>query len=346
MNNDWKEEELREAENGAEAEVGKPEEDAAPESGPVELRKRRIWPLVLLPLLLLAAAAILFTLYAPDGMKERYLDQVKQWLPDTQREVTKAQPVIPSKRAEPMPPAVVATPTPKPKPAVTEHIVPASSAEIDRVLDAMDSLQGELTTLRRQQQQLKQQQIAVQTMQLRTRLNWITNSANHLPQLRLAWEEVSLMPLISEDERKLAQSMLALAQKNMNMLKGWQQQLKSTAETLTLREHNNIIPPFENSWLNWITGQFSVRPSLSREEADDAALRQLLLDTSRNLEMELWPKSRDWLELRAKLQLRLIAASKDDASAAPVLELPESFDAIRADIETLRTTAASWLERL
>ena len=228
-----------------------------------------------------------------------------------------------------------------------ERIVPASSDEINRVLSAMTNLQGELTTLRQQQQQLEQQQRAVQLMQLRTRLNWISNPANHLPQLQLAWEEVSLMPVLSEDERKQAQSMLKLAQQSMQKLQGWQQVLRRSAESLTRVEHDNIIPKFEYGWLNWIVGQFSIRPSLSREEADDAALRQALINTSRNLEMEVWPQKREWLELRAKLQLRMLADEKgNESEGGKAIDLPESFDAIRADIATLRSSAAVWLERL
>jgi len=340
MTNNWKEEDLSESE----AVEAIQEEDQT-----AETPKRRVWPFLLLILILGGAA---FILYAPEAMKERYLDPLKQWLPDGQKEVSKKMPAKPKPAQPPAPaikpaPAINPAPVVEPKPVVIERIVPASSEEINRALNAMNMLQGELTTLRQQQQALEQQQRAVQLMQLRTRLNWITNSTNHLPQLQLAWEEISLMPVLTSDERNQAQAMLKLAQEKLNQLQSWQQLLHRTAESLTRKEHDNIIPAFENSWLNWIASQFSVRHSLSREEADDASLQETLINTSRNIEMEVWPESRAWLELRARLQLRLIAGNEEETPTENLaVQLPESFDAIRSDIDTLRSTAAVWLERL
>jgi len=335
MTSNWKEEALNEVE-AVEAQVENESTAGA--------RKRRNWPTMLL---LIAIAAAVFFIYAPEPLKERVLTSVKQWLPDGQKEVTKA-----ASKPKPAPASnPVSAPGQAPaveqKPVVIERIVPASSEEINRVLNAMNLLQGELSSLRHQQMELEKQQHAVQVMQLRTRLNWIVNSANHLPQLQLAWEEISLMPVLSADERDQAQNMLAVAQKSLHQLQSWQQVLRKSSESLTKREHDNLIPVLENRWLNWITSQFSVRQSLSREEADDAALRDALIHTSRNIEMEIWPESRAWLELRAKLQLRLLNDNKgSEASVNNTIELPESFDTIRADIESLRSAAAVWLERL
>ncbi len=252
--------------------------------------------------------------------------------PELAEQETKPEPVTPVTVAE------IETPT-------EPEVISASSDEVNRMLEAMGQLQRELSSLRQEQQKLEAQQHAVQRMQLRARLRWISNPVNHLSQIQLAWEEISLMPMLSADERKQAEAMLALAEKNLHALQSWQKTLQAQADTLTIKEHDNIIPAFENRWLNWVTEQFSVRPSLSEQEAADTKLRDALLNTSRNIEIEQWPDAKEWLQLRATLQLRMVADEKA-ASPAPKLELPESFDAIRADIDQLRQTAANWMGQL
>lgn len=340
MTSQWKEQEL----NEAEAVEALDEDDAV-----TGQKKKRIWPSLLLILIVAGAA---FVVFAPQETREKYLAPITKWLPDLpdgQREIAKPVPAPkPAPAPAPFPRSKPAAPAVQEKTVVVEKIVPASSDEINRVLNAMQSLQNELSTLRQQQQEMEKQQREVQVMQLRTRLNWITNPANHLPQLQLAWEEISLMPILTDDERQQAKSMLELAQKDLQQVIGWQLVLNRFAESLQQQKHDNIIPAFDSDWLNWIAAQFTVRESLSREEADDQSLRQMLQESSRNIGMEIWPQQRTWLELRARLQLRMLssAAEADGNSESRAVELPESFDAIRADIETLRSSAVAWQERL
>jgi len=279
-------------------------------------------------------------------MKDEALVLIKTWMQPKQsaqpQEMTVTTPeVVAPKTPEP----IIAEPEPVADIETAPEVVSASSDEVNRMLAAMNQLQGELKSLHQQQQQLEAQQQAIQRMQLRARLGWITNPANHLAQIQLAWEEIALMPTLSADERQQAEAMLALAEKDLRALQSWQQIMQIQADALTRKEHADIIPAFENRWLNWIAEQFSIRPSLSQQEAEDAKLREQLLNTSRNIEIEQWPDTKAWLQLRSTLQLRMVTAATSDSAEAK-LELPESFDAIRNDIDQLRQTAATWMEQL
>jgi hypothetical protein len=227
----------------------------------------------------------------------------------------------------------------------TPEVVSASSDEVNRMLAAMNELQSELTSLRQEQQSIQEMQHSLQQVQLRTRLRWITNRANHLPQLQLAWEEIALTPSLSSSEYATAQKMLTLAQRRLQEQRNWQQSLQSHADSLTTPEHENIIPEYASPWLNWIRDYFSVKAASTTEQKQDEQLRQQLLNTSRNIELEQWPGGKSWQQLRATLQLRLARAAGDSTEAID-LGLPESFDPLKADIEQLRQTAATWLEGL
>jgi hypothetical protein len=335
--------------------VGAEEASTEPQETPVtEKPKRHLGPW----LLLIVATAIVFVWFTPQQFisqttKDEYLNPVVSWVKNIQEKFTQTEkapaPVTPAPQIEVQPAPVEEVVTAlniEPELPPVPEVKTASSEEIERALDAMRALQSELQSIRQQQRAMQESQRSVQRMQLRTRLHWVTNPANHLPQLQLAWEEISLIPTLSSGERQQARAMLALAEKRLQQLQGWQQTLRTHAESLSSVEHDNIIPEFENRWLSWIGEQFSVRPSLSKEEARDAQLREQLINTSRNIEIEQWPDTNAWLQLRATLQLKLIATEKGDASPVTELGLPESFDAIKHDIEQLRQAASTWLERL
>ncbi len=342
-------------------------EEPGEEQAVVEGKKRRrfsgFWKFIILVALLTAVVIV----YLPKNTREHYLDLTtkfiaSQWMKKTatDTEKTVATPA-PTTAAEVQKTSVAETePAPVVSDAVTADSVDtsstiapvivggASSEEIERMLQAMEGLRGEILSLQQQQQSLQKRQAEMQRMQLRTRLHWITNQANHLPQLQLAWEEIALMPSLSSDERSSAEAMQALAGKRGEDLMRWRQALQRYAETLTVKEQENVIPAFENGWLNWIAGQFSVRPSLNRQERQDAELRRQLINTSRNLELEHWPDEKQWLALRSKLQLRIVArteSSVDDTQPVQ-LGLPESFDVVKKDIEMLRSGASLWLESM
>jgi len=228
----------------------------------------------------------------------------------------------------------------KPQPAPNT----IDNEEAAKLLDAMNSLQAELNTLRQEQQELRQTQGEMQKIQLRTRLRWIANPINHLPQIELAWQEISAMPTLGADERVNAQAMYALAQQRNDDIRRWQRALHDAAIRLRTPAHENIIPEAEHPWLQWLFGQFSLRRAPDEEARQMAQLRHALLDTARNLPLEQWPEPLAWQKLRARVQLLLAEQATNNTNPMP--ELPDNFAAIAKDIEQLRQSAQAWQERL
>jgi hypothetical protein len=273
--------------------------------------------------------------FSPQQLKNELIDSVNALL--------QAEKEIPFKESEPQIDKLKMAVEIEPPEAL--EVVSASSDEVNRMLAAMDDLQSELKSLRQEQHNIQETQYSLQKVQLRTRLRWITNRANHLPQLQLAWEEIALTPSLSSGEYATAQKMLTLAQQRLQEQRNWQQSLQSHADSLTTPEHENIIPEYETPWLSWIRDYFSIKAVSTMAQQQDEQLHQQLLSTSRNIELEQWPSGKSWQQLRATLQLRLAKAAEGSTEAVD-LGLPESFDPLKADIEQLRQTAATWLEGL
>jgi hypothetical protein len=316
-----------------------PETESEEHSSP-ERRSNKL-PVFLLFIALLAAGYI----FSPQQLKNDLTDSVNALL-QAEKEVAFKEPELTTPPVtEPGPQIDRLDMAIEIEPSETPEVVSASSDEVNRMLAAMNELQSELASLRQEQQSIQETQHSLQQVQLRTRLRWITNRANHLPQLQLAWEEIALTPSLSNSEYATAQKMLTLAQQRLQEQRNWQQSLQSHADSLTTPEHENIIPEYTSPWLSWIRDYFSVRAASTTEQKQDEQLRQQLLNTSRNIELEQWPGGKSWQQLRATLQLRLARAAEDSTEAID-LGLPESFDPLRADIEQLRQTAATWLEGL
>lgn len=228
---------------------------------------------------------------------------------------------------------------------------------ISTLQESMQGLQSELQTLREQQQNAAHSQSMLESMQLHSRLTWIMKHNSHLPQIKLAWQEISLLPSLTTEQRSLAESMLKLAEQRQNDVHQWQQELGHLIISFKPSEYDNIIAATittdeSNPWLQWLIKQFSLKRSQSSEEVALFKLKNTLLNIKQNMGLEQWPAGTAWTELRAQLQLHLVELfnvnqGKNDQSAneqAKTLQLPENFDAIQADIKKLRQTAQTWLE--
>ncbi len=233
--------------------------------------------------------------------------------------------------------------------------MPISSEEGTALIEAMNHLQqnihdmqAEFQQLQEQQSQTKQAQHQIESMQLHARLTWVTSPASHLPQMVLAWQEISLLPSLNETQRATAENMFTLAQQRVNQVAQWQQELAHISHMIQPNQRNNIISESLNDdvnpWLAWLGQQFSLKRSQNQQEKEIANLRQQLSNIAQNMNMEDWPSGAAWTKLRAQLQLYLV--QHDKASDNPVLQLPEDFDAIQDDIQTLRSTADDWLREL
>jgi len=254
---------------------------------------------------------------------------------------------------------LIDVPTPKTvtPTAISSEEGKALITAITTLQESMQGLQSELQTLREQQQDAAHSQSMLESMQLHSRLSWIMKHNSHLPQIKLAWQEISLLPSLTTEQRNLAESMLKLAEQRQNDVHQWQQEISHLISSFKPSEYNNIIETTVTAdeskpWLQWLIKQFSLKRSQSSEEAALFRLKNTLLNIKQNLGLEQWPASTAWTELRAQLQLHLVELfnvnqgknAQSPNEQAKILQLPENFDAIQADIKKLRQTAQTWLE--
>ncbi len=228
---------------------------------------------------------------------------------------------------------------------------------ITTLQESMQGLQSELQTLREQQQDAAHSQSMLESMQLHSRLTWIMKHNSHLPQIKLAWQEISLLPSLTTEQRTLAESMLKLAERRQNDVHQWQQEIEHLIISFKPSEYDNIISTTitaddSNPWLQWLIKQFSLKRSQSSQEIALRTLKNTLLSIKQGMDLEQWPAGTTWTALRAQLQLRLVEQfnanqgdpGQGESGQAKTLQLPESFDAIQADVKTLRQAAQSWLK--
>jgi len=226
-----------------------------------------------------------------------------------------------------------------------EHKARITSQEVQALLSSIKVLRDELQQMSDAQQALQNGLLEQQHMNLQVRLRWIADPASRLPQIQLAWEEISLLPGLSDSQRSVAVRMHALARSRVQQMKQWQDALSKWADALVTPVHRNILPQPEYPWLAWIVSQFQLRQAPSIEARHLGDLRARLLDAARHLTLESWPAKGAWQSLQAELLLQIKAMRLDSGeSNSDAIEtgLPKSFDAIQADINTLRQTALQW----
>ncbi len=272
-----------------------------------------------------------------------YSDRLTELLPSRSHMPTPPpvlQPVSPEPKAAVIPrrpvipPKPIATPRPANKPGV-------SSQEVKQMLSAMDNLRAELNQLSQDQRSMRAALKEQQQMNLQVRLRWITDPAARLPQIQLAWEEISLLPELSDAQRSEAERMHQLARSSVERLYQWQLAIRKWADMLVVPTHKDILPQPAHPWLAWIVGQFHLRQAPSLEARKLTDLRERLLETGHLLILESWPDQGEWQGLRARLLLEIRGHQGDTASPVE-LGLPDDFSTIQKDIQTLRDTARNW----
>ena len=228
---------------------------------------------------------------------------------------------------------------------LTPSIPDVNSEEARILLSAMHQLRIEMQQLETSQRALQYGLIEQQKMNTQVRLRWIADPASRLPQMQLAWEEISLLPGLSDQQRQQAIAMHALARSNVQHVKQWQGELKKWADVLVIPIHRNVLPQPQQAWLAWIVSQFQLRQAPSQEARHLADLRSRLLNSARQLSLELWPNRAAWQRLHAELLLQ-IKAMQDNQHApnevAIETGLPADFSVIEQDISTLRQAARAW----
>lgn len=219
---------------------------------------------------------------------------------------------------------------------------PLSPEKVEQLLTTMQQLQQELARMAQSQRLLMQGLKAQQRMNLQVRLRWITDPNSRLAQIALTWEEISLLPGLSDAERQQAVQMHALARSAAERLRLWRQALRKWAETLTTPEQQNVLPQPEHPWLAWLVNQFQLRRAPTVSVARQQALRAQLLQAEQQLAQEQWPEAGAWQQLQAELLLQIKAMEASADKAAIDTGLPVNFHAIQADLAKLRQTARAW----
>jgi len=306
-------------------------------AGDIPARKSRKGIYAVLVLLLIGGAALI----SPDQFKSMF-HGARDWMAPTPIE-------LPADVATLITAPVVVAPEPvihAPEPRVIEP--PAqpgiSSEEVAQLLGRIDGLSSELGKMEADQRTLRAALNEQQQMNLQVRLRWIMDPSARLPQMQLSWEEISLLPGLSDQQRDAALRMHELARSGSERLQQWQIAIGKWADTLVMSAHEDIIPHPEHPWLAWIVGQFHLREAPSVEARKLALLREQLLDAAGLLKLESWPEPGAWQSLRAELLLQ-VKAGRADAASPVDLGLPDDFSAIQQDILTLRETARGWLEQ-
>jgi len=214
----------------------------------------------------------------------------------------------------------------------------ATSEEVKALMAAIHDLQSNMETLQDKQSKLRQELHARQQLELRIRLRWIANPQSQLPQMANFWQDIALLPMLNEDDRREAEAMRKLAANDADKLDMWSKRLKQLAATLPVPEHQDIIPKPKNPVFSWLTGKFHLRPAPTPEQQALSELRARLLNTAHALLIQIWPEHKTWRHLLADLREQF----GDDADLA----LPERLDGIQKDTAVLRAKAAHWLEEL
>ncbi len=179
----------------------------------------------------------------------------------------------------------------------SDDIAEKLSSELGAVTRALDvlhnetiaNLSSELNQLAEEQKKLHASLHKQQQVNLQVRLRWISDPASRLPQIKLAWEEISLLGGLSAEQHAKAEEMHSLARDTIQTIHQWQASLQKWVDTLMIPVHKDIIPKFEQPWLAWAVGQFHLRPAPSDEARHLSRLRSELEDIISHLKMETWP---------------------------------------------------------
>ena len=264
---------------------------------------------------------------------------------------------LPFMTSQPSPSERAALPPIPSAPIIDSQVAEALRAQMQQVQQQLaniaplqqniQDLSQELQQVQHTQQQIRAAQSSVELMQLHSRLSWILHPASHLPQMRLAWEEIVLLPSLSPAQHQQASEMLALAQKRSEDMAHWQQALNHLLKQYTLApkpSHNLLADWLPNSGYlaplsQWLIQAFNIHPIAHTTDAQRLAEQQQLQRMQQQLAEEAWPDPRAWAALRSHLQLQALQQPKQQA-----LTLPEDFTPMQHDLKRLRQTARQWLQ--
>jgi len=339
-------------------------------------KKPRRWPWLIILVLILAAVAVWFLL--PRETRQTYLHNFEGFNsnPPVSDEAVQEETTVesgqqpaeqqPVNAEKPAAPEAAIQPEPEQIPSAESRSVPAANLEIDpSTLEGLINVIGELRAgiddlnasntelkksldagglrasideLKASNAELKNSLDARRVLDLKSRLRWLTNPGMRLSQIKLAWEDIALLPALSDSDRELARKMLDLSGRDMKQLNAWLSTIDGLSEKYPSVAFKDAELIAEDSWWAWLKNLFHLRraPSASTQRQND--LHDRLLRVHDRLFRQKWPDQKGWSALLAGIRER----EGKDAD----IGLPNDFSSIQHDIAKMRAAAVAWLARL
>jgi cytoskeletal protein RodZ len=312
---------------------------------PKKRSRRHAWALLLVLLVLAGMVGVIYyyAIQHPHSFNLKTLTELTS-PPATDHPATETPAPAPS-TAPQTDQSQEAAPVVTPQPSTPAAQPQLSSEDAKQLMTAMTELQQQLQQMRTDNAELRQALTQQQRVDLRSRLKLIADPDTRLKQLSLLWEDVSLSPALTAQQRSTAISMTAAAHEAMTQNQLWQQRLDKWITKLSAPESGpDLIPHFDHPWLEWLAEQFHLRPAPANSSSGSQVLRERLMQIRRGMTIETWPDTKDWQPIRAELILIHASAAKTDAEKAAGIGLPNDFKAMRKAVATLHETGRQWLE--
>jgi len=238
-------------------------------------------------------------------------------------------------QSEPEEPTVSSEPRSAPETGRPE----IDASTVERLIAAIGELRAAIDELKTSSTELKESLAARRILDLQSRLRWLTKQDMTLAQLKLAWEDILLMPDLSDPDRKLVRKMVELSDRDLNRVGKWLKVIDGLLEKYPSAAVQETELIADDSWWAWLKKLFHLRraPTMAVQRQND--LHDRLLRAHDRLSRQQWPDQKEWGALLAAIQ-------EQEGSNSAVDGLPGDFSAIRHDIGSMRAAAAEWLGRL
>ena len=313
-----------EEEKGAAAPVKKQGEGKANPRKHKRAGKRGPWVLILVVIVAIAGAWF----FAPATIRQDISSLFTPSESQPEKVASKVpEPVAPpqSRIARPIPP--------HPQSAV-------SSEEVAALRNSVEALQRNLGELREESIALRQTLSERQLPDIKARLNWIANPASTLDQIYFAWSDISVAAGIDDEQRAEADRMRDLAARHWKNKREWAAALEAVFDSLTREDGEDAEgadeATLQASFMNWLKENFYLKRSDAGARMAAAELAKQLSQSIKSIEGEQWPESESWQKILVSIR----------ESGEQISGFPGDFDGIGGDIDAMRTTARTWLERL
>jgi len=317
-------------------------------------KSSRRWPWLILPVLLLAGLVGWFAL--PQESRQSYLQNIgiSAMHQKVSSDTVTEEPATDSSDPQSEQQAVsMATAVPEEAaPAAQEESAPSTESQplpettapaidaaiLERLIDAVGELRAGIDELKSSNSELKSSLEARRILDLKSRLRWLANRDMSLSQIKLAWEDIALLPGLSGSDHALARKMVNLSSHDLNEVGKWLHRIDGFLDKYPPALYEKTEKSADGSWWAWLRNMLHLRRAPSAESLQKNELHDGLLRAHDRLSRQQWPEPKAWQALLASIQVQ----EGEDMD----IQLPEDFKPVQHDISRLRAAAATWLGRL